>query len=306
MKNPTTLKRVCFGLFADVHKDIMHDADARLQVFINHMQMKDVDFILQLGDLCQPRSSNRLFMEIWESFPKARYHVLGNHDTDGGFTREQVLEYWSMPARFYSFDVGTYHFIVLDGNDEREGRPPGYPHYIAADQVDWLYADLASTERPTILFSHQSLEDMETPEQGVENGAAVRTVLENVNRLAGWQQVVACFSGHNHMDSHRCIAGIHYVQINSMSNYWLGEEYQEIRYGKAIDKDFPWIKYTAPYEQPLYALVTLSGDGDIEIEGMRSNFVGSSPWQLGYPHWALQDQITPKIRNRILGRGIAN
>jgi calcineurin-like phosphoesterase family protein len=295
-----------FGLMADVHKDIMHDADARLHTFIEHMQAESVDFIVQLGDLCQPTEQNRPFLKVWESFKGPRYHVLGNHDTDGGFTREQVLKYWSMPARFYSFDEGDYHFVVLDGNDEREGRAPGYPHFMAADQLEWLRNDLEQAQRPTLIFSHQSLEDMEDPEQGVENGAEVRGVLEEINLRAGRPQVIACFSGHNHVDAHRCIGGIHYIQINSMSNYWLGDAYQEIRYSEEVDRAFPWIKYTVPYEKPLYALVTLGADGTVEIEGTSSEFVGVSPWQQNYPYTHIREQIVPKISDRKLVAGQIN
>lgn len=287
-----------FGLCADIHKDIMHDADARLQAFIEHAQKENVDFILQLGDFCRPYDYNRPFLDIWEAFAGPRYHVLGNHDTDGGFSRQAVVDYWSMPGRFYSFDAGVYHFVVLDGNDARQGKPPGYPCYMAADQLAWLRRDLADTDRPTVVFCHQSPLDMQAPEQGLDNGAEVRALLEQAN--AAGAQVLACFSGHNHMDAHTALNGIHYIQINSMSNYWLGEDYQEIRYSAAVDADFPWIKYTAPYAAPLYALVALEADGTLVIEGTASTFVGSTPWDLDYPHRHCRDRIAPQISDRRL------
>ena len=119
---------VRFGLCADVHKDIMHDADERLGVFIAKMNKEKVDFILQLGDFCRPYGYNNSFMEIWNQFGDARHHVLGNHDMDGGFTREQTLEYWGAKSKYYSFDCGNFHFIVLDGNDKNpsENRAAGY------------------------------------------------------------------------------------------------------------------------------------------------------------------------------------
>ena len=47
-------KPLRFGLCADVHKDIMHDADSRLKAFIDDAKDKDLDFIIQLGDFCRP------------------------------------------------------------------------------------------------------------------------------------------------------------------------------------------------------------------------------------------------------------
>ncbi|NIP96728.1 MAG: alkaline phosphatase, partial [Akkermansiaceae bacterium] len=49
--------------------------------------------------------------------PGPRYHVIGNHDTDGGYQREQTVAWWKMTARYYSFDHAGTHFVVLDGND---------------------------------------------------------------------------------------------------------------------------------------------------------------------------------------------
>ena len=84
-----------FGICADVHKDIMHDADERLKSFIDEAKEKELDFIIQLGDFCRPYDYNRGFMDIWNSYPGKKYHVIGNHDMDGGFSRDQVVDYWN-------------------------------------------------------------------------------------------------------------------------------------------------------------------------------------------------------------------
>ena len=95
---------VHFGIIADVHKDIMHDADERLNTFISEMNSKKVDFIIQLGDFCRPYSYNDGFLNIWNSFEGPVFHVLGNHDMDGGFSRSQTMAYWGMPKKYYAFD----------------------------------------------------------------------------------------------------------------------------------------------------------------------------------------------------------
>ena len=77
-------KPLRIGVIADIHKDVMHDADDRLSAFIDHMKREAVDFIIQLGDFCVPIEENKGFLDIWNTFPQERYHVLGNHDTDGG------------------------------------------------------------------------------------------------------------------------------------------------------------------------------------------------------------------------------
>lgn len=285
---------VRFGICTDVHKDIMHNADSRLRAFIGRMNREEVDFVIQLGDFCRPIPANDGFLAIWKTFDGPRHHVLGNHDMDGGATREQTVAYWGMQAKYYSFDAGGFHFIALDGNDKTTPPQSGYPRYVGDQQQQWLRRDLVQNRLPTIIFSHQSLE----APGGVANGEAIRGILEEANRTGGGK-VFACFSGHHHMDYCRQINGIYYVQINSMSYFWMGEKYQHVRYSPEIDRDYPWIKYTTPYEDPLFAIVTLGADGSIAIKGTESKWVGPSPWDLGYPQ-DRKDQIAPQISSRRL------
>ena len=75
-------KVVRFGICADVHKDVMHDADQRLQAFVGEMNESDVDFIVELGDFSQPQDYNSSFLNVWNSYEGPSFHVLGNHDMD--------------------------------------------------------------------------------------------------------------------------------------------------------------------------------------------------------------------------------
>jgi predicted phosphodiesterase len=282
-----------FGIIADIHKDVMHDADDRLRVFIEQLTREKVDFILQLGDFCVPKEDNRGFLKIWNNFERHKYHVLGNHDTDdngqGHTTRERTMAYWKMPARFYSFERGGVHFVVLDGNDRPADHKSGYPRFIADDQLEWLRKDLAATEKTTIIFVHQSPERPE--DGGLQNGTEVRGILEQANRAAGFRKVVACFTGHHHRDYVRQINNIVYPQINSASYHWVGGNFLRVRCSKEVDAKYPYIKYTVPYRKPIFALATIDpGRGFLKIEGRRSEFVGPAPWELGKTreHWEVK------------------
>ena len=63
---------VRFGVMTDVHKDVIHDADQRLEVFINRMTQLRPDFVIQLGDFCIPIPENQAFLEIWKRFDGPR------------------------------------------------------------------------------------------------------------------------------------------------------------------------------------------------------------------------------------------
>ncbi len=286
-----------FGICADVHKDIMHDADSRLKAFIDEANSEKLDFIIQLGDFCRPYDYNRGFMDIWNSFKGKTYHVLGNHDMDGGFTREQVIDYWESEGKYYSFDMKGIHFIVLDGNDldDSNNRADGYSRFIGNQQLEWLENDLNQTDLPTIIFSHQGLDN---DINGITNATKSRLVLERSNKKAGWNKVKIVFSGHHHQDYHNVFNGINYVQINSMSNQWLGDKYKHIRYSEEVDKTHPYVKYTVPYKDPLWATVEISGNNMLKIIGKQSEFVGPGPDKLGMDKYVYGYEIVPYISDR--------
>jgi hypothetical protein len=84
-----------------------------------------------------------------------------------------------------------------------------------------------------------------------------------------------------------------------MSYSWVGDQYAKIRYSDEIDKKYPWIKYTIPYKDPLYAIVEVA-KGTISITGVTSTFVGSGPDELGIPARPENDRIVPMISSRKL------
>lgn len=270
---------VRFGVCADVHLPTMHDSKQRITTFIDSMKIAKPDFIIELGDFGTPAEEYAHFFDIWNSFPGKKYHVIGNHEMDGGYSLEQAIAYRNMTSPYYSFDINNFHFIVLDGNDKKFPEQRGYQEYIGPKQATWLKLQLQNSINPVVIFSHQSLGEID----GMENAHEIRTILEEHNRQSPTKRIIACFNGHLHNDSAEKINGIWYICINSMAYKWLGEEYAFVRYSEEIDKNFKWIKYTAPYKDPLFTVVEISTTGYIHIAGKKSEWVGPSPWEVGYP-----------------------
>lgn len=287
------LERVQIGLVADVHQDIIHDGWARMRVFVDEMNERKADAIIQLGDFALPRRQNQPFLDAWNGYEGPKFHVLGNHDTDLGFSKEETMRWWGMPKRFHSFDVGGWHFVVLDGNDKNPGPWSGYVRYVAADQLEWLAEDLAATETPTMILSHQKLES----DGGVANSGEVRKVLEAANRDAGWQKVYACLCGHHHTDGLTEIAGIRYIHVNSMSYKWVGGAHQRQRFAQHIEQAYPTVRKTVPYRDPLYTMLTLTPDGEMSIEGKETEFISPTPSEMKLPNAA---DMLPTITARKL------
>jgi len=292
---------VRIGMCTDVHLPTMHDAEYRITTFIDAMKKEKPDFIIELGDFCTPEPKYAKYFEIWNSFPGDKYHVIGNHEMDGGTLREKAIAYRGMKTGYYSFEKNGFHFIVLDGNDKKNPEAKGYKQYIGAEQKAWFQADLASSKYPVVIFSHQGLAHYSSADEeyGVENYKEMQAILEAHNTKNPGCKVVACFNGHTHYDYAENINGIWYITITSMSYHWLGEKYVNIQYGPEVDKNFKWIKYTAPFKDPLFTVVEISTKGYIKIAGKKSEWVGKTPWEMGYPE-NLKKYMRPEISERNL------
>ena len=287
-------RKLRIGLIADVHKDLVPDADERLKAFVDAMKAEKVDAVMQLGDFCQPKPKNLGFIEIFNEFAGPKYHVLGNHDMDGGFKREQTAAYFGMTDRYYSFDLGGCHFVVLDANDRPEGWTNGYPHFIANDQLEWLKADLAATKLNTFIFSHQSLERPAC----IDNQDEVRSVIEQARVADGKAKVAGCFNGHWHIDHCRRINGIPYVHINSASYFWMGSQYRHDRLEPELAKEYPAMASTAPYVKPLFTILEIDPkQGSFTVRGMKSDWMKPSPQEMNFKDDEIEsDSIRAEIR----------
>lgn len=292
LANSNASKKLRIGLIADLHQDVMHDGEERLDAFLKEANKNKSDFIIQMGDFCIPDSKNEALIELWKTYRNPSYHILGNHDTDGGYKKNQTMNFWGMKERYYSFDAHGYHFIILDGNDKNPDPWSGYNRYINQEQQDWLKQDLKKNRLSTFIFSHQTLEN---EDGGVANFSELRAILEEANQKAGETKVVACFSGHHHTDYMTEIKGIYYVQINSASYRWVGDKFKHTRYSEEIDEKYPWIKYTIPYKDPLFTFLDIDPAGTLKIEPKSTAFVGAGPEELGMPESPVNDPIVSQI-----------
>jgi len=274
---------VRFGMIADIHHNRMPGAQDRLNAFLSASGNRSLDFLIQLGDFCDGYSfaltpEQKEFLKTWHEFRAVKYSILGNHEMDHG-GKAQIMDRLEMPKSYYSFDVNGFHFVVLDClhvNDNGKivdyvngnyfKRPASEINLVDPAQLEWLAADLKATSLPTIVFTHPCVNSFWYP--GAETTRAnVRDILTRTNRQAGWQKVIACFSGHHHVDHHSELAGVHYLLVNSASYYWVGPAYGSL----------------AKYRDPLFTFVTIASSGSLTIEGKNSVFVPPTPDELHHP-----------------------
>src|SRR5690625_4653929 len=97
--NKKKFSAVSFGVCTDIHQDLYPNVPRRLKKFVDEMQERNADFIIQLGDFCMPYSRNQEIIDIFNQFSNPKLHVLGNHDAEKIFTREEVVEFWGAKSK---------------------------------------------------------------------------------------------------------------------------------------------------------------------------------------------------------------
>lgn len=278
---------VRFAIASDFHAPDVPGGKDRVGEFIKAANDENVDFIIELGDFCRLDSTSQVYRDIWSSFEGDKYHTIGNHDLDR-YNTDEYVEGMGMPNRYYSFDKGGFHFVVLDGNNYFDGEEihhydhanyGAYPltnhSYMDKEQMEWLAKDLVSTDLKTILFTHQSIDSE------LKNGDEVRDILEKENKRAGFKKVLLAFSGHNHSNYTKNINGIAYMQINSASYVWIGEPTMtEKRFPEEINEKYSLMQYSMMYDKPLYAIVTLTEKG-ADVKGVKAEFIPPTPKEIG-------------------------
>ncbi len=216
------------GLVTDLHHADKPSAGSRhyretlgkLAEAANQFEKDRVDFIVELGDIIDAadtvETEQRYLKEINREFcaiSKDRHYVLGNHCVDT-LTKAEFLGGVEQKESYYSFDRGDFHFVVLDACFRNDGEPYGRKNSkwndanIPAAELEWLQADLRSTDRKTVVFAHQRLDV--SNDHGVKNCPEVRRVLQDSGK------VLAVLQGHSHQNDLKDIGGIHYCTLVAM------------------------------------------------------------------------------------------
>ncbi len=297
--------KVKFGIMGDLHTQMAPYTEKYVANFLEDCRKADVDFVIHLGDFVYPKGEtvlctdehyaiNHEILRMYNAFEKPSYHVIGNHDCDS-CTKEEILSYWkSKNGAYYSFDACGYHFIVLDPNFLRiDGKDVPYGNanyfalndgsnmpYLSDEQVNWLKEDLAKTPYPSILFSHQRLVgELDAEDEGfmgVRNVFEVKDIIDHAPN-----KVLLCINGHEHMDYAKKIDGVWYYAVNSVTMQWLGEEFETLnRFTPEIDDEYLCVKWSQPYSDGVYAIITIDEDG-ASVQGKQAEFVGPTPEELG-------------------------
>lgn len=183
-------------------------------------EQEKTNLVIELGDLIDAADSvevekgylKRIAKELTAT-PGQHHFVLGNHCV-WNLTKPEFLEIVGQKQAYYSFDLGGYHFVILDACFRSDGTPYGRKNSdwtdanLPAAEIEWLRSDLKQTDQKVLVFVHQCLDV--APPYGIQNAPAIRKLLEESGK------VLAVFQGHYHKGGYRQIGGIHYCTLAAM------------------------------------------------------------------------------------------
>ncbi len=280
-------KKVSLGVISDLHYDLIPDGKERLNDFLSDVMKRKPDAIIQMGDFAFPSEKNQDLVNLFNHAHPQSFHVLGNHDMDEGFTKEDCRKSWGIPSSYYTKEVSGLKLIVLDGNDA--GSPThkgGYASYIGKEQQDWLKAELEAAVLPVVVISHQPIAGV----YPIDNTVEIQRILSTFS-----QKIIFAINGHAHVTQHLEVSGVNYVHINSASYYWVGAKFKHKSYTDAVHENYTSLEFACPYESSLFAFLTIDPVSmRVTVKGKKTKWIGPNPAELGY------DIVTPEdLKNHV-------
>ena len=253
----------------DIHVQPERDADAGLAACLNRVNMLEPkpDLILTGGDSvmdvfeASTTRARQLRTLFTTTYPKhcaiPTRHAIGNHDIFGWAKHDSgadapaagkqfAVDMFGLPHRYYSFDLGGWHFVVLDSVQPHtnEGKED-YVAFCDDEQTEWLTRDLASrpSGAPTLVLSHIPILSLTSITYGNARGretlgkdtvisaASMHTDGHALHNLFKAQGVRLCLSGHQHLLDRCATDGVSYICDGAVSGAWWKGKHQGLDEG---------------------------------------------------------------------------
>jgi hypothetical protein len=202
--NATSIKFFAYGdtrTYPATHNQV---AAAIVEAYIADKNFQSI--IISVGDLVNNGNSesdwdNQFFSPAYQNIQKMLatlpYHsCMGNHE-ESGVLFMKYFPYPFVAGRYWSFDYGPAHFIVVDQYTSYGSGSP---------QLTWLENDLASTTKPwKFIYLH---EPGWSAGGGHSNNASVQNLIQP---LCEQYDVSILFAGHNHYYARAVKNGIQHI-----------------------------------------------------------------------------------------------
>ncbi|WP_114778567.1 metallophosphoesterase family protein [Botryobacter ruber] len=243
------------------------------------------DLILNGGDsifdsLNKDKAKTREQWDLWHRVLKSENSLpvvscIGNHDVwgwgrkkdkavteDKRYGKQWAVESFGLDNRFYSFDKGGWHFVVLDSTHHTDQF--NYMAKLDEQQFDWLQNDLQNvpSQTPVLVLSHiplltfssqffNGLKKDEPAKLEWERRALMhQDAWEIKNLFNEHKNVKLCLAGHLHMQEELNFLGVKYLVNGAVSGNWWKGDFHEFKPAFAVldlfadgSSSHEWIAY---------------------------------------------------------------
>jgi 3',5'-cyclic AMP phosphodiesterase CpdA len=282
---PRSPKRVLRAAhLTDIHVQSGLGAPAGMAAALRHAQgLADKPDLLLFGGDCigdaleTPKDEVLRQWEVWDRVCAAELRLparfcIGNHDIygwkqrhkpgvaeDPSFGKVLALQHLKLASRYYSFDAGGWHFVVLDSTHAGEGNH-AYIARLDEEQFTWLARDLAATPpaTPVCVLSHIPILSAAVFFDGqltrgtdwVVPAAWMHIDAQRIKDLfKRHANVKLCLSGHLHLIDDLSYLGVRYLCNGAVCGGWWKGPYQEFG--------------------PVYSLLDFFEDGSVQHQPVR-------------------------------------
>jgi len=235
------------GLIADVQYADCEPVGTRfyreslgnLAACVEDFNRRDLAFVIQVGDLIdRDFASFDRVLPVYERLKAPSYHILGNHDYAVAQDRlGEVPKRLGLKRRYYDFAIGSWRFIVLDGNEISLYAHPKDTHAyreaeavydelvareapnaetwnggMGPEQIEWLRKKLAKASKAgerVIVFNHFPIFPL-GDRHNLWNDA------ELLEAFGGFDCIAAYIAGHNHHGGYAIADSVHHFTLMGM------------------------------------------------------------------------------------------
>ena len=283
---------IIFSVFADLHwrEGDWTWCEARLDAIFARALRERAEFIIHCGDFCHDVTAARGMIAKYAAAPVPAYHVMGNHEFECSGSLGEVLAAFGMKRNYYSFDVRRFRFVVLDNNYHcgPDGKLKHYADesawakchqegdiFLPPEQVEFLLDAIRTAPGPVCLFFHARLKYA----PGIRGIANSREVLAAADKARAGRPLL-WLNGHHHRNQLLVRDGMAFLDVNSASSDWTHKPHHG--YPPELMAKCHVACNTLLNAEPVHAIVRISMDGEVEIEGMKgAHFMGITPESLG-------------------------
>jgi hypothetical protein len=223
-----------------------------LESFIRQVNSIETGLVVDLGDRISntdPANDGKHLAEVasaFKSLAKECHHLIGNHDVVHLSTEEQEKILGSS-LQNHSLDREGWHLAFWNPSCVLH---EGQGFLLDQDDLDWLAADLAATDLPSVVFSHMpvaagSMVGNYYFERRYAHGEQHRNASLARDLIQSSEKVIAVVSGHVHWNQLYFMDGIPYFSLQSLSETFT----------------------THPHAAGSWALLTLDDTVELEVFG---------------------------------------